>query len=266
MTWLGPAISAGAQLIGGFLGSSAAKDANAQNAAIAARNADNQIDFAQRGIRWKVEDAKKAGIHPIYALGAPTNSYSPVSFSATADNSMAAAVSGMGQDINRAIQATRTSGERIDAYTQAVQRLTLEKGSLENQLLASQIKRLETQTNPPMPSIGSGAFVVPEKSKPEERQPLMLDGNRIATDPGTSPGNAFEDQLGDDIFSPGFLPNLYGMLRARYGPYQNWPKQILESAISDFSVGMHNPHFSARRVTGGPRRGQSFYDYLFERR
>lgn len=29
-----------------------------------------QKQFAQTGIQWKVADAKKAGIHPVYALGA----------------------------------------------------------------------------------------------------------------------------------------------------------------------------------------------------
>lgn len=34
------------------------------------RNADAiQREFAQQGIRWKVEDAKAAGLHPLYALG-----------------------------------------------------------------------------------------------------------------------------------------------------------------------------------------------------
>lgn len=247
---IGSMISAGANLISGFLGSSAASKAQAQNAEIARRNMDNQIDFAQRGIRWKVEDAKKAGIHPIYALGAPTTSFSPVNFSATADNSWANAASAMGQDISRAVNATRTAPERVDAYTRTAQQLSLEKGALENQLLASQIKRLEAQTNPPMPNIGPGAFVVPEKSKAEERQPLMLGGQRIKTDPGTSPGNAWEDQLGDDVFSPGFLPNAYGMLKQTYGEPATWPKQIIDALMSEAYRDIQREWVNAKRFFG----------------
>lgn len=36
-----------------------------------------QREFAQYGIRWRVEDAKKAGIHPAVALGASVNGAQP---------------------------------------------------------------------------------------------------------------------------------------------------------------------------------------------
>lgn len=43
----------------------------------ALKNAKHQMgqnkEFAQKGIRWKVADAKAAGIHPLYAMGASTN-------------------------------------------------------------------------------------------------------------------------------------------------------------------------------------------------
>lgn len=46
------------------------KDINRQNIAY-------QKEFAQSGIQWRVADAKKAGLHPLAALGANTTSYSP---------------------------------------------------------------------------------------------------------------------------------------------------------------------------------------------
>ena len=46
------------------------KEMNAKNAAL-------QREFAQSGIQWKVADAKKAGLHPLAALGAQTASASP---------------------------------------------------------------------------------------------------------------------------------------------------------------------------------------------
>lgn len=36
-----------------------------------ATNLRTSYDFAQNSIQWKVADAKKAGIHPLYALGSP---------------------------------------------------------------------------------------------------------------------------------------------------------------------------------------------------
>lgn len=209
-----PLLGAAATLGSGVLSYFGAKSANATNAANAAANVQAQKDFAQKGIRWKVEDARKAGIHPLYALGAQTTSFSPVSVGATNELAgPASAMANLGQDISRSINATRTQPERTEAL--AVGRLQLEGLALDNDIkratFASAVQRLQQNQNPPIPTLGP--FPVPEKSKAEERQPLMLDGNRVLTDPGTSPGNAWEDQLGDDVFSPGFIPNLIGMLK-----------------------------------------------------
>lgn len=208
-------LSAIATVGSGVLSYFGAKDANAQNAANAARNIQMQEEFAKQGIRWKVNDARKAGIHPLYALGAQTTSFSPVTVGAT--NEMAgpaAAMASLGQDLSRSVNATRTAPERLEAT--ALTKLQLEGLAIDNDIkratLASSLQRLSQNQNPPIPTVGP--FVVPEKDKAEERQPLMLNGNRVQTDPGTSPGNAWEDQLGDDIFSPGFLPNLWGMIKA----------------------------------------------------
>lgn len=212
--FIGPAIAAGASLLGGWMNSKATERANEQAAAHAAQQYANQKEFAQQAIKWKVNDAKRAGIHPLYALGAQTTSYSPVTVGNTADTSMGSAIAAAGQDISRAALAGSTDKQRVSVYEKTLQSLSLEREHLNNQLLRSQIAKTNAQLPPPVPEIGP--FTVPEKSKPEERQPLMLGGQRILTDPGTSPGNAWEDQLGDDIFSPGFIPNLIGMVKRNF--------------------------------------------------
>jgi len=40
-------------------------------------NYENQKEFAQHGISWKVEDAKRAGLHPLFALSGGNVGYSP---------------------------------------------------------------------------------------------------------------------------------------------------------------------------------------------
>ena len=40
-------------------------------------NIDNQKLFAKKGLQWKAADAKAAGLHPLFALGAPTMSFTP---------------------------------------------------------------------------------------------------------------------------------------------------------------------------------------------
>lgn len=210
---IGDLISAGMKLVGGMMDRSAAKDANTRAEAARAENIQLQREFAQNGIRWKVDDARAAGIHPLYALGANTVSFSPVSVGSAINTSLGSSLASAGQDISRAVDATRTAPERLVA--REATKLQLEGMQLDNDIkratYASSMQRLAQNANPPIPAIGP--FTVPEKSKAEERQPLMLDGDRVLTSPGTSPGNAWEDQLGDDIFSPGFLPNLIGMLK-----------------------------------------------------
>ena len=42
------------------------------------REIERQYEFAQTSVQWKAEDARKAGLHPLFALGAPTQAPSPL--------------------------------------------------------------------------------------------------------------------------------------------------------------------------------------------
>lgn len=128
-----------------------------------ARDRELQTVFAQQGIRWKADDARAAGIHPLYAMGANTVSYAPstvglvtpqLSAARTeASTGMGTALAQSGQDISRAIHATRTESERFQAVQSTSQALSLENMGLQNELLRSQIAKINTTLNPPMPSI-----------------------------------------------------------------------------------------------------------------
>lgn len=148
--WVGPAISAGASLLGGFL-SSRAQSASAQlSREEAEKDRALQREFAQNGIRWRVDDAKAAGIHPLYAMGASIPTYSPISQAFTPNTGFADGLSQMGQDISRAVHSTRTADERQHAVLEG---LAIERGHLENDLLRAQIAKLtHSQVGPPSPS------------------------------------------------------------------------------------------------------------------
>lgn len=165
---LGALISAGANLIGGFLGrqsnaeaNDSVRAANELNAQVARENIAKQEEFARSGIQWRAEDARKAGIHPLYALGAQPSSFSPVHVGAvggSADMSLPTAMANMGQDLGRAIDSTRTGQQKVDAYTGTVQALTLQRMGLENELLSSQIRKInQTGGGPNFP--GSPGFI-----------------------------------------------------------------------------------------------------------
>lgn len=71
-------------LTGGLLGLAGlneTKDQNQVSEQLAREQMALQKEFAQKGIQWRVDDAKAAGLHPIYALGGSAANYSPVSAS-----------------------------------------------------------------------------------------------------------------------------------------------------------------------------------------
>lgn len=208
--WIGPAISAGASLLGGLFGQKQ-QDKNVQL----------QKEFAQSGIQWRVADAKKAGIHPLYALGAPT-----VQPSVSAFSPMGAAVSSMGQDISRAVTATQNGSERNNAMNQQLAALTLQRAGLENELLATRIAKLKGgQIGPPIPTDSPEPFNVPEDPKPEQRPPLMYGGSRWQTNPNTSPMDAWVKQYGEEGAISKIMPLMimWQDLKANYGEPGDWP-------------------------------------------
>lgn len=137
-------IAAGASLAGGLLSRDSARDQRNTNTEL-------QREFAQNGVRWKVEDAKAAGIHPLFAMGASTHSFNPVAI----QDSMPAAVASMGQDISRAVEAGSSTGERAMRKIQ-LRNLQLQGDLLQEQIAASQHAR--SAGNPPFP--GAEAFPV----------------------------------------------------------------------------------------------------------
>lgn len=199
-----------------------------------------QKEFAQHGIRWKVEDAKAAGLHPLAALGAQSTSYAPVS---VGGSPMGNALAQSGQDVSRAINATRTSPERIDAYTKTVQDLNLQRMGLENQLLGSQIAKInQAGTPPPMPTSTDPYLIEGQTQSGVKGMPLK----RVNPNPGTpymEPGSIVD--LGYSRTPGGYAPvmshdvkqrleeDLIGMLtwniRNRLGPtlgFNNTPPNV----------------------------------------
>lgn len=143
---LGEIISGVSNLVGGYM---QAKNQRRQEKL--------QKEFAQTGVQWKVADAKKAGINPYFALGANTTSYTPQS---VGDMGFGAA----GQDFGRAANAYENATGKAGKYSEAVQRLSLRRMELENQLLASKIATTNQPGTPPgLPSSGN-RYLLPGQS------------------------------------------------------------------------------------------------------
>lgn len=137
-------------LVSGFMGQQAADKNREAQEQINSDNYQHQKEFAQMGIQWKVDDARAAGINPLAALGASTQSFS---------NLVAPQTDGspLGQGIERALKAAATPDDR--EFDRAKQVQTLQHGELENQLLASQIAKENAQVGPPMPAVNQKYLV-----------------------------------------------------------------------------------------------------------
>lgn len=179
-----PAIGKALDLISG---------AKASNKAGDAARADRQLqmDTLHNQIQWRVEDAKKAGINPLYALGASPYSVSPVGSGGYVGTDFA----GLGQDISGAFARGQSNEDRVIAAKNAVVQgqhdaLQLENMRLQNDLLASQIARMNSaQVGPGVPEV-------------ENFPPGSVDRvpDRVAVgsvgEPARAPGNVTEYNFG----------------------------------------------------------------------
>lgn len=164
MSFLGPLIGALGSLGGSLFGANAAEAGGRMSARATLKanrkNIKYQKLFAQKGIQWRAADARKAGIHPLAALGAQTTSFSPSVLGATqAGEGVAQAGNIMGQGLSRAAAAFGDIDDRNAAYTQKLQALQLENAQLNNTKLASEIAMINQPGSPP--ASPGGRYVIP---------------------------------------------------------------------------------------------------------
>lgn len=200
----------GGSLIGGALGAVGSLINGSRSSDNVKSQMQMQREFAQNGVRWKVADAKAAGIHPLAALGAQTVSYSPV---AVGDDGLGSALQTMGQGISRAVEAKQLQEEReaaqarqemADVFNMARSQKELEHMDLQNEFLRTQIagaRNAVTQTAlpPPMPKVNqptpdsSGLFL----DKPIVRDGWVIDekGRKVGILPGEDVASRVEDKL-----------------------------------------------------------------------
>lgn len=190
---------AGAAISGGlsYLGS---RNANRSAESNARLNADLQREFAQNGIQWKVKDAKAAGIHPLYALGANTPTFSPTSVNFQNELSGFAK---SGQNIGSAIDRTMNQKQR-DEWALDNHMLNRERQLAEIALIKTRTAQLR---NPPMPVLGvdpnDPTEVVGRENPARGRDPVTGNPN-IAIGPGMT-GEEAEQEWGE------FGGSLYGL-------------------------------------------------------
>lgn len=167
--------------VGGVAGLISSGQSQANAAKLNQLNYEHQKEFAQNGIRWKVADAKAAGLHPLAALGASTAQYTPAT--AIGDSPDWSFLADAGQSIGRAVDAKRTQQERVEQQQKqdAAFALKAENQKAENDLIRVQTASIQQdmalrqakaseqaartqQQVPPMPSLAPDGSLMPGQS------------------------------------------------------------------------------------------------------
>lgn len=196
---LGGIAGAVGNVVGGVLG-------NKSEESTAQANYAAQKEFAQNGIRWKVADAKAAGIHPLAALGANNASFSP-SFTA-GDYSW---LGDAGQNVGRAIESKATRAERelgqamqAETHAEQIRGLKLENDIRAQTLLQMKLDSLaavkEIGRSPAMPGVDNGVLTGQGDSKYMDKPIPKFgwaydDKGRLTLVPGADYAQRYEDKL-----------------------------------------------------------------------
>lgn len=239
------AFSVGGKLLDYF----SAQDANAtsredaMNAEL--RQAERTRLAQENSIQMRVKDANLAGVHPLYALGAPVMSGSPSIVGSSATPSLGPVMRELGQNISG--KGGIGAQEAPTGYQAEAMALDLESRKLQNEILRNKAVQGRQALQPPAPGT---VFPVPENPKIEQRPPLMFGGRRWDTNPDTSPMKAWEDQYGDEgpVAATFPLMILANDLEKQYGPVQSWPGHVLRWGIHKMSEDFMNEMGNLKRT------------------
>lgn len=160
---VGTVIGAGAGLVGdvisGLLGSSSSDKQSHRNRVEARRQFNEQMDFQKNATQYRVNDALKAGINPLAALGVSSNVSPTVSTGYDSGNSAWASAAGRAGDrIQNALQRLSEQDTVDDMnYRKESRALDLEGQRLQNEHLRLQNATL-SQPGVPEP-VGTGEFL-----------------------------------------------------------------------------------------------------------
>jgi len=201
MSFFGSLLGAVGSFFGGKSEAKAQRESNE-------RNYEMQKEFAQNGIQWKVKDAKKAGIHPLYAIGAPSMSASP-SFASEGN-------SGIGQ-------AAQHLGNAVSARQDKIMQSKKEQAELD--LLHAQADKVRSDMIVNMKKASDGARGRQAiRAGGQGRNPpgtLTIAAHRVRKNPGFSDTQDIEDRYGDPV---SWFYGLGTLGADAWNEYKHWQK------------------------------------------
>lgn len=142
-----PAISAGLNFASSLFGKG---DSNARASRLAVeaeeRSLKNQQHLDMNRLSWLVQGAKRAGIHPLHAIGMPATAPASYSASAGSDSGNLSRFAGAGADLARAIHAGNSNMERLQERLLESQ---IKGQEIDNVARASEIARVNAMPGSP---------------------------------------------------------------------------------------------------------------------
>lgn len=140
----GGVISGGLGLLGGFLSNEYNQDLLEQQIA-------SQREAQQNFIQWRVADAKKAGIHPLFALGANSPSTFPISMGDNVGPALREAGQDIGSATARMLDTQAKEKHQMDMALGAAQ---LSESDARREMYLSEAARNRQAPGAPMPGLG----------------------------------------------------------------------------------------------------------------
>ena len=215
---------------------------------MADQNARLQREFAQNSIQWRVSDARKAGIHPLYALGANGASYTPQSYDGSAYDSISRGVSDLGKSAYNAY-ATYEAGKTQKLQNELLQ-TQIDSQKLQNEALQKQLStpagqrsnQMEAVNNPVLANVPAG---VSKGSKVSQANRLPYGVDSVDSDVSLNkmPSNDVYGQVGilpseknKDWYSEGILNQFQWHFR-NSNPFRN---PFTEKMIATFANDLAN--------------------------
>lgn len=248
MPWGGIGNAVGS-IAGGLLSNAFRKDNSAE---LAQMNYEHQKEFAQNGIRWKVADAKAAGIHPLAALGATTTSFTPGYVGGESSGQDYSWLADAGQGIGRAVEAGLSRKERADMQAKREQAADLDmqtrQAQLEGVQLDNQARKLDMvrqmaqdaeravihqNQGPGIPTRADGAII--------DGQADALGSGRFSVKPAEITANA----PGAPAIEAGSVPEI-SFTRTATGGYAPTMSRDAKDRLEDDMIGEANWHVRNR--------------------
>jgi len=177
MGFLSGLLGIGGSVLNQYLGGKAAKKEYAR-----------QKTFAQNSLQWRVADATKAGIHPLYAVNANLPTYAP---SIASGGDFGASFANMGANLDDMVGKRQTTASK--SVSRSMEVLSLENASLQNDYLRAQIRNLDRAGLPP--AVGADEEGI--KLVPPQRTTSLSIGLPYKTNPAFVDAQTIEDRYGD---------------------------------------------------------------------